>query len=217
MNPPRSARRRLAFTLAFLALFVAALAVDRPIANWVHQSGISAKMKDATGAAHYFIRYGLRFYGIFWFTIAACAVLLMLRGWQSSALVFLSGFLSLVNQPIKWCIGRTRPFHDIPPFQLHPFAGGWHGLIHAEAPLSFPSGDVTLAFAMTMTLSWAAPRLRALWWVLGLWIALERIIEGAHYPSDTVGGAALGIVCACVARRIIRAIGHYTTGRTYGQ
>lgn len=184
-------------------IFAVAVALDVPISNWVHDSGLSPAIKNATGFIHIFIHYGLRFYGLFWFTLAACLVLWALGRGRNALIVLLSGIFSVANQVLKWCFGRIRPFHDSPPFALHPFNGGISGLIHAEQSLSFPSGDATLAFAMTASLSWAWPRWRILWWILGIWICVERVAEGAHYPSDTVAGAFLGLFVAQVARRVV--------------
>jgi membrane-associated phospholipid phosphatase len=146
----------------------------------------------------------VRSYGIGWIsTTTATLLLLATHRKKSAAIVATSGIFSLSNQIIKWMAGRLRPFNGDWPFQFHPFFGGPMGLFHAEGPLSFPSGDATLAFAMTLSLSWALPRWTLLWWMLGIWIALERIMEGAHYPSDVVAGAGLGILCALLARRMI--------------
>jgi membrane-associated phospholipid phosphatase len=187
-----------------LAIFVLALGLDVPISTWVHDSGLSGAMKNAHGAMYLFIRYGLRFYGIFWLsTIPAFLILLALRKNSAAMIVLLAGIFAGVNQALKWTFGRYRPFHGEPVYALHPFVGGLPGLLHAEVSLSFPSGDVTLAFAMTASLTWAAPRLKILWWCLGIWVCLERIAEGAHYPSDTVAGACLGWFVALAARRLV--------------
>ncbi|MGA3066544.1 MAG: phosphatase PAP2 family protein [Tepidisphaeraceae bacterium] len=195
--------RPVGFAIA-AAIFVIALALDVPISNWAHNSGLAPAMKNATGAAHYFIHYGLRFYGQIGFCLAACFVLWLQGRHQIGLVVLLSGIFSSSNQFFKWCFGRFRPFHNMPPFALHPFIGGIPGFIHAEVSLGFPSGDATLAFAMTASLTWAWPRRQKLWWALGIWTCLERIAEGAHYPSDTVAGACLGLFVASVARQIVK-------------
>ena len=199
-SAPAARGRRLGLGIAAL-IFAISLALDEPVSNWVHNSGLSPAIKNAQGAAHYFIHYGLRFYALFWFTLAAFLVLLTYRRRREALILLLAGIFSASNQILKWCVGRIRPFHGSPPFALHPFAGGISGLF--EQSLSFPSGDVTLAFAMTGCLSWIAPKYKILWWILGLWIAIERVAEGAHYPSDTVAGACLGLFLAYLARRII--------------
>jgi len=190
--------KRTAVILALL--FLVALALDIPVSNWVHQIGLSEWMKDRTHAENQM----LRFFGIFWYsTLPIALIFLFVRKYKDAAIILLSGIYSIANQPIKWIVGRYRPFKDGGAFHFHPFLGGLKGLFHAEGPLSFPSGDTTLAFAMAVCLTWAAPRLKMVWFALGIWIALERIAEGAHYPSDTVAGAALGICMAILARKTV--------------
>jgi membrane-associated phospholipid phosphatase len=211
----RHARAHTAVVVAlFLIAFVAALALDLPISTYVHQSPGFLRFRKLC-QDYRSVHYALRFYGHFSFALIAGVALFLRdkkRGVQppllgrDSAIVVLAGIFSWINQPLKWCVGRFRPYHmtGMGPFDLHPFYGGPKGLIMAEGPLSFPSGDTTLAFAMAASLSYADPQRQLLWWALGLWIALERVAEAAHYPSDTVAGAALGIGCAFAARKIVQ-------------
>jgi membrane-associated phospholipid phosphatase len=189
-----------------LAAFVIALFLDIPVSRWAHDVGLAHWLKDRPNLTHL-----LRFPGHFLFTIAACIVLLAMtprhgwsKCWHNTAIVFLSGIFSGVNAPLKWSIGRLRPFHGATPFELHPFKGGIHGSWLAEQNLSFPSGDASLAFAMSASLSMVAPKLWPLWWAMGLLVAAERVAENAHYPSDTVAAGAVGIVAAMAARWVVR-------------
>ena len=54
-----------------------------------------------------------------------------------------------------------------------------------------------------MSLSLTMPRLWPLWWTLAVIVAVERVAENAHYPSDVVAGAALGVAVALIARRVV--------------
>jgi membrane-associated phospholipid phosphatase len=202
----------------FIVAFAAALAVDVPVSTWVHDSGLAAWMKSRWWVAERVtlplnIRANfslIRFPGNFMFTIVACAVMLAVaraegvargeRLWRKAAIVFLAGIFSGINSPMKWVVGRIRPFHGVPPFELHPFR---YGLLHAEAGFSFPSGDASLAFAMAMALSITVPRHRWLWWALAVMVGIERVCENAHYPSDVVAGAALGVGVAVLAKGIV--------------
>jgi len=201
-----AARRRWFYILALLAAFIVALALDIPVSTWCHERHLGEKITSMPR-----LRFVLRFPGLIWFPLIACCGLLV-RDWLSenhqrlgrdSAIVALAALFSGVNALLKWGIGRIRPFKGVGPFQLHPFKGGFHGSMLAEQNLTFPSGDASLAFAMSASLSLVAPRWGALWWLLGIMVALERIAEGAHYPSDTVAGAALGIAAAVAARATI--------------
>lgn len=66
---------------------------------------------------------------------------------------------------------------------------------------AFPSGHTATAFAMAW-LIFLKTRGTSLakwgWWALiwALGVGLSRIYRGVHWPSDVVGGAAVGIACA---------------------
>jgi membrane-associated phospholipid phosphatase len=202
---PTHGRRGVA-VVVFAAALAAAFALDAPVANWVHHTTLQPRLDAAPVVAKL-----LRLSGDFRFTIAT-SILLLLAGWirqndspfwKSAAIVFLSGVFSGVNAFLKWCFGRIRPFHGVAAFAWHPFQGGLHGLFMSEQSRSFPSGDASLAFAMAVSLGWAVPRLRALWWAMAIIVGLERMAALAHYPSDIVGGAIVGVAAAIVARWVV--------------
>jgi membrane-associated phospholipid phosphatase len=195
--------------LGFVLAFAIAAPLDVPISTWAHDSGVAGFLRNHERLAHV-----VRFPGHFGFTLIATFALLIAgfrradsaaaQSWRNAALVMVAGVLSGVNAAFKWCIGRTRPFHNVSLYSLRPFRGGFSGLIHAEQNLSFPSGDCSLAFAMSATLCMILPRLWPLWWLLGIVVALERIAENAHYPTDTVAGAALGVAVAVISRHAVQ-------------
>lgn len=204
---PRGPKKAAVVAASLAAIFSVALVLDVPLSNWAHYSGLAGWLKNQRLLAHL-----VRIPGHFvFFTLPVCLVIFVsewARGirrgpalWRKPAIVLLAGILSAVNAPLKWMIGRIRPFHGVPPFELHPFKVG---LLNVEASFSFPSGDVTLAVAMSASLTMVLPRFWPLWWTLAVLVALERIAENAHYPSDTVAGAALGITVAMLAKKIIQ-------------
>jgi undecaprenyl-diphosphatase len=205
-SPPRRRRLNVWITVAAFALaLVVALFLDVPLSTWAHQTGVADWLKDHRNVADF-----IRLPGRIHFTIAACAVLLIVawraglrRGpglWEKPAIVLLAAAFSGWNDILKWVVGRVRPYHGVPPFELHPFR---FGLLKSEESFSFPSGDATLAFAMAASLSMVAPRLRWLWWTLAVIVGLERIAANAHYPSDVVAGTALGVAVAVAAKKTI--------------
>jgi membrane-associated phospholipid phosphatase len=199
---PRRRRSGAVVVAAFAAAFVLAVFLDVPLSSWTHDSGLAGWLKS-----HVLLTHIIRFPGNFYFTLVVCAAMLATawmagfrhgdRLWSNAAIVLFAGILSGINAPLKWMVGRIRPYHGVPAFELHPFR---FGLVSAEASFSFPSGDASLAFAMAMSLSITVPRLRPLWWTLAVIVAIERIAENAHYPSDVVGGAVLGVAVAVLAR-----------------
>jgi membrane-associated phospholipid phosphatase len=190
----------------FLALFILALFLDVPVSSWTHNIGLAGYLKN-----HVLLTRIIRIPGNFLeYTVPICVVLVMLglarkarSGdlWIGPVIVLLAGLLSGINAAVKLCVGRIRPYHGVPPFELHPFS---RAIIDVEAGFSFPSGDASLAFAMAAGLSFVIPRLWPLWWSLAIVVGLERIAENAHYPSDVVAGAALGVGCAYLARWFVQ-------------
>jgi membrane-associated phospholipid phosphatase len=130
------------------------------------------------------------------------------RSWRMALPLVISGpLVGLAYTFLKWIVGRHRPSMVIAghlqtviaPFAFHPFAGGIVGLIHAESGLSFPSGHTALAFATAMCLARAFPRWGKVLFLAAAFVGAERILENAHYLSDVVAGAGVGILCGLAA------------------
>ena len=74
---------------------------------------------------------------------------------------------------------------------------------------SFPSGHAAMAFAFAMTYLLVMPKSLSGYLLLlfaGI-VAFGRIYMGFHYPSDVLGGALLGIVCAFTSLAVFKLIG----------
>jgi membrane-associated phospholipid phosphatase len=178
-----------------LAIAIAAL-IDIPIAKWVRDSGMGKAVKYG----HY-IKV-LKWPGTFYFVLPVAIVLgaLHVWKWRATVLVLLSGAVSgLFYMAVKWTVGRMRPFkpaaHPVGAFTFSPFPGGLSGFGKAEN-LSFPSGHVCFAFASAAALARLFPRQRIVFYAFAIVVAGERVAENAHYPSDVVAAAVLGILSA---------------------
>ncbi len=142
--------------------------------------------------------------GEYWVTgVLAVMAMLVSRprpNWYAGIFVLLCGLLSGVNGLIKWITGRARPFKaldsklefPLDPFHLQPFYHGISGLF-GTTNLCFPSGHAALAFANAAGIAILFPRWRWLAYSIAAICAAERFLETAHYFSDTVVAAALGI------------------------
>jgi membrane-associated phospholipid phosphatase len=180
----------------WVVAFVLALAFDGPIARTVRDSGA-----DAWLHGHKLLAEILKTPGTFPFTAAVILLVLFVHPlqWRAAGFVLLATVISGVNGLIKWLVGRTRPFKlglppRLAPFELSPLRGGLGGLFVSKN-LCFPSGHAALAFATAAALAmlWSHRRWRWGFYAVAAIVAAERVLENAHWLSDTVAGAALGV------------------------
>ena len=122
--------------------------------------------------------------------------------WRAAGFVALSGAVSGINGAFKWVVGRQRPIKGIRPFDIDPFIGGLPGLFTAKN-LCFPSGHACLAFATATAVGICLPRGRPLFYGIAAIVAVERVFENAHYVSDAVAGAAMGVLAARVTHYVL--------------
>ena len=94
-----------------------------------------------------------------------------------------------VNFAVKLAVRRRRP--DLGR-RLPPLAG-------APSSLSFPSAHATSSLAAATALGRVAPGARLPLYSLAGAICLTRPYLGLHYPSDVLGGIALGLALGSLA------------------
>jgi len=134
------------------------------------------------------------------FSQRVLAAIMVRIGFLFAAIAVPSLFVTI----IKRLIGRARPMvgGSLDPFLYNPFV--WHA-----AYAGMPSGHATTAFAALVAFGTLWPRSRTLWLVYALLIAISRVVVTAHYPSDVVAGALVGIGGAVLVR-------HYFAQRRLG-
>ncbi|MGI9386227.1 MAG: phosphatase PAP2 family protein [Methyloligellaceae bacterium] len=117
------------------------------------------------------------FIGVFGFVFAAVAG---------------SGLVALF---FKNLIGRARPkyFNTLGPVEFSPLA------LSADFA-GFPSGHATTAFALATAVACLWPATRIIAFSIVAWVASTRFLIGAHYLTDTVVGAALGVSFSIILR-----------------
>lgn len=136
----------------------------------------------------------------------ACTVFVAVLLWQldrrhtgaAVALPAATFGVSLLCTLIKRSVGRVRPNRENAGKFLGP------ALKHANFRESFPSSHSASAIAMTVVLAQLYPEAAGTFWVLGLGCAALRYVMDAHWPSDVLGGIALGGVAANIICLVFR-------------
>ena len=104
--------------------------------------------------------------------------------------VLAAGVALGVNAALNVIVPRPRPFLVLPAHLL---------VTSPPRDPSFPSDHAAVASAIAVALC----RVAAGWGPLGLLgaviIGVSRVVVGVHYPSDIVGGMAVGAACARMA------------------
>lgn len=111
------------------------------------------------------------------------------------------GLPGLFASLVKNMIGRARPGvgGSIDPFLFDPFH--W-----APSFASLPSGHATTAFAALAAIGVLFPRARTALLIYAIVIATSRVVIRAHYISDVMAGAVVGIVGVILVRRWFAAL-----------
>ncbi len=105
--------------------------------------------------------------------------------------------VSALAAGIKRLTGRVRPNRENAGKFLGP------SLKHASYRESFPSSHSANAVAMSATLAGLYPHAAVTFWALALLCAGLRYVLDAHWPSDVLGGIALGYIAAELSLRFL--------------
>lgn len=190
-------RDRLLWLILLLVALGVAAALDVRVSTWVHGHDLHTAVHHARWPL---IAKWPGHFGYCTLPVAALVAFATRHRWRGAALIAGSGIAAgLLYTIAKWCVGRTRPFPTHgpieTPFTFHPFARGIAGLWRAENQ-AFPSGHTCLAFATAVALGRLFTGGRPAFFLIASLTAAERVLEGAHYPSDVVAGAIFGIAAA---------------------
>ncbi len=175
---------------------IASIAIDRQAAHLLydHVNEPFFRFLDATThwakAGHWLIAA----------VVAYAAAQVAMRFWPGNAdlhlaakvaLAFIASLAagSIVLHSIKLVLGRRRPRDDM-EMGLYGFKPFSFDLQYN----SFPSGHALTIMSVAAIASCLWPHLAVLWFAIGLWLSVTRALLTAHFLSDVLVGAGIGLI-----------------------
>lgn len=168
--------------------------LDRPIDIWMHQHAIQTDYYQTS------VWLGKIFKSVHWSIFAILAIFIGLSCHSSGRkhtgknwlfIAFSIIVAQLICFAIKVLLARYRPV-ELFNHQLY----GFHFLSTQYNFTSTPSGHAASSFAALLAIGYICKRawLTILLLILATIIAISRVIMTAHFPSDVILGAYIGIL-----------------------
>lgn len=135
-------------------------------------------------------------HGTVWILLAVLLILMKRQrghGLSTSCALILD--LVSCNLVLKPLIGRERPFALVPDMEL---------MISPPLDASFPSGHTAASFAVVFALKASGSPLWKPALVWAILMAFSRLYLYVHWPTDVLGGIALGAVVGWIGAKSVQ-------------
>lgn len=142
---------------------------------------------------------GIFFAKYFEYFLLFCVLLFLVinfkKYWRTVLVALVAAVFSrfVLAEIIRWLWFRPRPFVVL----------NFTPLISKSAEeASFPSGHASFYFALSTIIYFYNKKAGILFYIASFLIVLGRVFAGAHWPSDILAGAILGILTALILNKL---------------
>jgi membrane-associated phospholipid phosphatase len=189
--PFDSPGRLLAAALILAAAGLAALSVDLRVSRYLFEKPLPHTIRDCVQIAEAFGHgAGVLMILATAFTLAPRQRRMILHA--TLATLGAGGLANLAKLGVARC--RPRAFHFLSENVWDTFGDSFAVLPITSSTLkSFPSAHSATAAALAVMLAWAFPRGRWPFAIFASLACLQRLSSGAHFLSDVLMGAGLGV------------------------
>lgn len=119
--------------------------------------------------------------------------------WIAGWLVGSTTVAGIVAEGLKLLVRRDRPSVGNGSYVFR----AWAERPLTTAGFGMPSSHAVEAFAAAAVLTAWVPEARLLWYALAVGCGVTRLLSGAHFLSDVVAGALLGVLTAHAVARAV--------------
>ena len=174
-------------------LFESITALDLSILDFIHNTLSNSVMDLIMVCITYSIEYGA-------IAILVFIVMMCIKKMRKTGFAVMGATLSVLlfgELILKHIVCRPRPFVINGAIEL---------IIRAPSGFSFPSSHTATCFAMATAIYLFHKRLGIIAYIYAALVAFSRMYLYVHYPSDVIGGIALGIGCGIGAVALVKLI-----------
>ena len=142
-----------------------------------------------------------------WIFILAAVIMLFFRSTRKTGLMTGAALicgLIVCNLALKPLVARIRPFDLVKGIDV---------IIKKPHDYSFPSGHTTAAFELATVWMMRDRRFGIPALVFAFAMAFTRLYLYVHYPTDVIGGMAVGILCGVAGYFIVDKIWNKVTAK----